>query len=351
MANRLTYHSGYRNAMGKAYNSKHDQREAFSKKPRQADRGRATQNVYWDYGKKLGGATFSENETLFYQRFLGPTIERKNKKAIERRQYGRTQTVAQYKEKHPPEEVLLYLGTENVNVEALEAVFRDFRAWLMSDGWDREKGGIMPLNAALHLDETTPHIHFRQVYLCKGKDGGWEVSQNKALEALGYQRPDPTKPTGKYNNAKMTFTAACRGKLQELARSYGVELETEPLPKTEVGLPLKEYVQREQAREAAAAEQRAAREAIDGLEADIADLEDEKADAAEDLERLRRSTRRELEVREQKREEAKEQGYRDGYTAGVQDGAQSALGRLNERLRERREKEKEEQEDLEHEGR
>lgn len=349
MANRLTYHSGYRNAMGKAYNSTHNQREGFSKP--EGDTRRA-QNVYWNYAVAVDGADFSKSETVFYKTHLGPGIQARNQKAKDRRQYGRIQTVAAYKEKHPPEEVLLYLGTENVDVAALQAVFDDFREWIGTACWDDKKRcGVKLLNAALHMDETTPHIHIRQVYLYQDKDGYCQVSQNKALEGLGIERPDTTKPVGKYNNAKMTFTSVCRDKLHELARLHGVELETEPLPKTEVGLPLKEYVQREQAREAAAEEQRAARKAIDGLEADIADLEEEKADVAEDLERLRRSTRRELEVREQKREEAKEQGYRDGYTAGVQDGAQSALGRLNERLRERREKEEQEQEDLEHEGR
>lgn len=350
MANRLTFHSGYRNAMGKAYNSKHNQREKFSK-PQKGDTP-PPKNVYWDYAASLGGETFSENEMLFYKRYLGPHIKRQNDKNKARRQYGRCETVAGYKEKHPPQEDLIYLGTKNANVAALEAVFLDFRAWLVSDCWDKARGGYMPLNGAMHLDEKTPHIQLRGVYLYRDKAGDWQVSQNKALEVLGYQRPDPTKPVGRMNNAKMSFTAACREKLFELARLHGVELETEPLPKNEVGLPLGEYVQREQAREAAAEEQRAARKAIDGLEADIADLEEEKADVAEDLERLRRSTRRELEVREQKRKEAQEQGYRDGYTAGVQDGAQSALGRLNEQLRKRREEEEqEEQEDLEHEGR
>ena len=353
MANRLTYHSSYRNAMGKAHNSTHNQRQAF-KKLLQSDRRRNAENVYWDYGKKLGGSTFSENEKLFFERFLGPTIQRKNKTAIDRRQYGRTQTVAQYREKHPPEEVLLYLGTDNVDVAALEAVFKDFRAWLMSDCWDTDKGGIMPLNAALHLDETTPHIHFRQVYLCRDKAGGWEVSQNKALAALGYQRPDTSKPVGKYNNAKMTFTAACRDKLFELARTHGVELETEPLPKNEVGLPIGEYVQREQAREAAAAEQQAARQAIEGLEAEIADLEDERDDVRDELERSRRSYGKEKAALEQKRKAAEDEAEvileaarkeaQELKETAIRDGAESALGRMHTRMRQQAQ-EAQEQED------
>ncbi len=39
-------------------------------------------------------------------------------------------TIEQYREKHPPEETLLYIGTKNVDVAALKAVFEDFREWL-----------------------------------------------------------------------------------------------------------------------------------------------------------------------------------------------------------------------------
>lgn len=343
MAQRLTMHSGYRNAMGKAYNSKHDQREKFSK-PQNGDT-QPPENVYWDYASGLGGETFSENENRFFKKYLGPHIERQNKKAIERRQYGRTQTVAGYKEKHPPEEVLLYLGTENVDVAALEAVFRDFKTWLVSDCWDKETGGVMPLNAALHLDETTPHIHMRQVYLYRDKAGDWQVSQNKALEALGYERPDTSKPVGRMNNAKMTFTATCREKLLELARIHGVELETEPLPRNEVGLPIGEYVQRQQAREAAAAEQQAARQTIEGLEADIAELEDEKQDVREEIEKARGTYSKELKAREQKRKDAEQEAKeiledarkeaRELKEIAIREGAESALGRLNTMTRER----------------
>lgn len=357
MAERLTFHSGYRNAMGKAYNSKHNQREGFSK-PQKGDTPRPP-NVYWDFGEKLGGATFSENEMLFYKRFLGPHIKRQNEKNKAARHYERCETVASYKEKHPPQEDLIYLGRKNANAGALEPVCRDFIRWLRSDCWDKETGGVMPLNGALHWDETSAHFQLRLVYLYRDKAGDWQVSQNKALAALGYAPPDPTKPVGKKNNAKMTFTAACREKLFELARNYGVELETEPLPKDEVGLPLKDYIQREQAREAAAAEQQAAQEVIAGLNEDIAELEEDKADVADELERLRRSTVREKAARDEKREAAEkqaneiiEQAKKDAkqlksqaWELGAREGAASVMGQLNKRLREEDEDEEQEGQD------
>lgn len=347
MANRLTFHCGYRNQLGKAYNSKHNQREKFAK-PQKGDTP-PPENVYWDYLKALGGETFSENEMAFYSRYLTPHIRRQNEKNKNRRQYGRYQTVGSYKEKHPPQESLIYLGTHDVDVAALEAVFKDYVTWL-KQSWDKERGGVMPLNAALHLDETTPHIQFRQAYLYRDTAGDWQVSQNKALEVMGYERPDVTKPVGRQNNAKMTFTAVCREKLFELARSYGVELLTEPLPKDEVGLPLPEYIQRQQAREAWEAEKQAMEAQREQLTADVAELEDDKQDAAEELGRIRRNTGKELKAIEERRKKAQEQGYKDGFVLGAAQGERSALGQMNRRLREA-DLEGEEQEEIEHEGR
>lgn len=277
MGNRLTFHGAYRNALGKALNKKHNQREGFEK-----ESGKGYLNEYFDfYAENLGGKTFSENEDLFYKEYLGPTIKSKNDKAVKNRQYGRTQTVAQYQEKHPPQEWLMYLGTQNVNRDDLEAVLGDYLEWLSINCWDDEKGGVCPLNAALHMDEKTPHVHLRMVYLAKGKDGEWEVSQNKALAVLGYQAPDPSKPIGKHNNAKMTFTAACREKLFEIAKSHGLQLQEDPLPENEVGLPIGEYVQREKAREAAAAEKAS-------LQAEIAELRQCKETVKNELEQLQK---------------------------------------------------------------
>ncbi len=247
--NRLTFHSGYRDKNGKAYNAKHNQRENFEK-PKNADR-----NAYWDYQQR-GTETFSESESLFYKQAFGDHVKAHNEKCKKRRQYARMITVEQYREKHPPEEVLLYLGTKNVDVAAFKAVFEDFRDWV-KEKCNTPTCGIELLNAALHMDETTPHIHIRQVYWYTNMDGNAEISQNKALEGLGFKRPDETSKSGRFNNAKQTFTAACRAKLFDIAKSHGVELIETPLPKKDVGLSIDEYREREQSRESWKQEQQA----------------------------------------------------------------------------------------------
>ena len=363
MAERLTLHKGYRGANGKAYNSHHNDREGFEK-PQKGDTP-PPENVYWDFTGFNPENSFSENEKRFYNKSFGGYLRRKNQNAKNRRQYGRMETMERYKEKHPPEETLLYIGTKDVDPQVLCDIFEEFTDWQVSQ-WKKGQGGFHLLNGALHLDERTPHVQFRGVWMYADKNGDWQVSQNKALEILGYERPDPSKPVSRMNNAKITYTAKCREVLFEIAKEHGVELETEPLPKDEVGLSLPEYIQRQKAREAAAAEQQAARQTIAALDADIADRKTTKAaldsdieELAEDKEfaewevkRVRQSAAKEQEYREKKRKEIIEQAEKDAKklleTAkkqadelredAIRNGATSALGRLNAM---RREEEKE----------
>lgn len=81
---------------------------------------------------------------------------------------------------------------------------------------------------ALHLDEGTPHINERHVFDCENKYGEIAPQQEKALEALGFELPKPDKPLGRYNNRKITFDAACRTMLFEIAKRHGLELDEVP---------------------------------------------------------------------------------------------------------------------------
>ena len=84
------------------------------------------------------------------------------------------------------------------------------------------------LDFALHMDETTPHIHERHVFDCENKYGELCPQQEKALEALGIPLPDPDKPRGRNNNRKMTFDLICRNLLFDVCRQYGLEIEEAP---------------------------------------------------------------------------------------------------------------------------
>lgn len=84
------------------------------------------------------------------------------------------------------------------------------------------------LNWSLHLDESTPHIHERHVFDCKNAYGEIFPQQEKALETLGFELPNPEKKAGRFNNRKMVFDATCRILLFDICKKHGLELEEEP---------------------------------------------------------------------------------------------------------------------------
>ena len=84
------------------------------------------------------------------------------------------------------------------------------------------------LDWSLHLDESTPHIHERHVFDCENRYGEVAPQQEKALEALGFDLPNPDQKPGKLNNRKMTFDAACRAMLFDICERHGLHLDHEP---------------------------------------------------------------------------------------------------------------------------
>lgn len=109
---------------------------------------------------------------------------------------------------------------------------------------------------ALHLDEGTPHIHERHVFDCKNRYGELCPQQEKALEELGFELPDPSKPKGKHNNRKQTFDAVCRTLLFDISRKHGVHLEQEPSYGGRAYLEKQDYILMKQKEQLAVQEQK-----------------------------------------------------------------------------------------------
>ena len=125
----------------------------------------------------------------------------------------------------PNKERIYQLGTldEHASGEVLLAVVTEFIEEFKAKYGDH----VHVLDWALHLDESTPHIHERHVFDCENKYGEVAPQQEKALEALGFDLPDPDKPLSRRNNRKITFDAACRKMLFEIAKRHGLDLEEE----------------------------------------------------------------------------------------------------------------------------
>ena len=104
--------------------------------------------------------------------------------------------------------------------------------------------------------------------------------QEKALEALGFDLPDPAKPLSRSNNRKITFDAACRKMLFEIAKRHGLELEKEAEYGNRQYLEKQDYILAKQKEQLAAQQNR-----LDELTLKVNDMEaliDEVSAAAYD---------------------------------------------------------------------
>ena len=166
-------------------------------------------------------------ERQFYETHYSEFIEKQNERNAKIRHTERNRSIPDLlsSRKTCPEETIYQFGTldEHASVEDLVLVVTEF----MSEFHGRFGTHVHLLDWALHLDESTPHIHERHVFDCENKYGEGAPQQEKALEALGFELPDPAKPLSRRNNRKITFDAACRKMLFEIAKRHGLELEEE----------------------------------------------------------------------------------------------------------------------------
>ena len=234
---KLTRHNGRAGTHG-TYNPKHNDRSFNLANSEHIDPERAKGNIYWDcfHGFRSAldpqdlddlAATFSEVEQQFYENRYSEFIEKQNERNAEIRQTERNRSIPDLlsSRKTCPEETIYQLGTkdDHASGEVLLAVVTEFIEEFKARFGDH----VHVLDWALHLDESTPHIHERHVFDCENKHGEVAPQQEKALEALGFDLPDPDKPLSRRNNRKITFDATCRKMLFEIAKRHGLDLEEE----------------------------------------------------------------------------------------------------------------------------
>ena len=234
---KLTRHNGRAGTHG-TYNPKHNDRSFDLANSEHIDPERAKGNIYWDcfHGFRSAldpqdpndlAATFSDVERQFYESHYSEFIERQNERNAKIRHTERNRSISDLlsSRKTCPEETIYQLGTkdDHASSEVLLAVVTEFIEEFKARFGDH----VHVLDWALHLDESTPHIHERHVFDCENKYGEVAPQQEKALEALGFDLPDPAKPLSRRNNRKITFDAACRKMLFDIAKRHGLELEEE----------------------------------------------------------------------------------------------------------------------------
>ena len=240
---RATRHNGRSGKHG-VYNPKHNDRKFDIANSEHIDAEREKQNIYWDcyrgyvqnpsdetlrnWGAVEPEASFHDIEKMYDEDHYSDFIKGQNARNEKNRHPERNRTTEDLlKNKMTcPEETIFQIGKEGEHISG-EQLFH------IADSFMKRFEGMFGdhvhiLNFALHMDETTPHIHERHVFDCDNKYGELCPQQEKALEALGIPLPNPDKPRGRNNNRKMTFDLICRNLLFDVCRQYGLDIEEVP---------------------------------------------------------------------------------------------------------------------------
>lgn len=236
MAKRLTRHNGRAGKDG-VYKATHNDRNFHTEHADHIDGKRIQQNIYWDCYRGVTypaqqdrEVSFADVEKSFYLNRYSDYLDRQHERNAKRRHSERDRSVDDLlaDKRFCPEETIYQVGTmeDSVSPDVLLEIVGEFMMEL-----ERRFGEhVHVIDWALHLDESTPHIHERHVFDYTNQYGEIQPAQEKALEALGFELPDPEKKLGRTNNRKMVFDATCRVMLFDICKRYGLTLEEEPDP-------------------------------------------------------------------------------------------------------------------------
>lgn len=250
---RATIHNGRTNHLG-AFTPKHNDRNFNIKNAEHIDPERVRNNRYWNWtGKEI---TFEAAEQIFYEKYIRKHLDAQNTRYRAQRHAERAKTMDEYRRSPQtcPEEVILQIGKLGDTIPA------DMMARIIQEqiNWEQQTfPGVRVLDVALHMDEQgAPHIHERRAWVYTDKNGNTAISQNKSLEQMGVELPNPDRPRGRFNNRKQTFSKRCREHLLQICREHGLEIEEIPQEKSRSGRTLEDYQAGEAEKRAADAERR-----------------------------------------------------------------------------------------------
>lgn len=250
---RATIHNGRTSHLG-AFTPKHNDRNFNINHAEHIDPERVKNNRYWNWtGKEI---TFEAAEQAFYEKYIRKHLDAQNARYRAQRHAERAKTMDEYRRSPQtcPEEVILQIGKLGDTIPA------DMMARIIQEqiNWEQKQfPGVKVLNVALHMDEQgAPHIHERRAWVYTDKEGNLAISQNKSLEQMGVELPNPNKPRSRFNNRKMSFSRMCREHLLQICREHGLEIEEIPQEKSRSGRTLEDYQAGEAEKRAAEAERR-----------------------------------------------------------------------------------------------
>ena len=237
MGMKATRHNGRAGKHG-VYDPKHNDRRFDVENSEHINPEMTKYNVYWDCYQgyslpneedKRARFTFTEIEKAFYVKNYSDHVDGQNERNRKSRHTDRNKTIDGMlaNSKTCPEETLLQLG--NIDGAVTPDVLAQISAEYFEEFNKRYGSHVHILDWALHLDETTPHIHERHVFDAVNQYGELCPQQEKALEELGFELPNPDKKKGKFNNRKMSFDEECRKLFISICQKHGLEIDVEPV--------------------------------------------------------------------------------------------------------------------------
>lgn len=250
---RATIHNGRTSHLG-AFTPRHNDRSFNISHAEHIDPERVKLNRYWNWtGKEM---TFEDAERTFYEKHIRQHLDAQNARYRAQRHAERVKSMDEYRRSPQtcPEEVILQIGKLGNTIPA------DMMARIIQEqiNWEQQQfPGVKVLDVALHMDEQgAPHIHERRAWIYTDKDGNLAISQNRSLEQMGVELPNPDKPRSRFNNRKQVFSRMCREHLLQICREHGLEIEEIPQEKSRNGRTLDDYKAGEAEKRAAEAERR-----------------------------------------------------------------------------------------------
>ncbi len=261
---RVSRHNGRAGKHG-VYNPKHNDRQFDVAHAENIQQSRTSLNLYWDWQNGLRNheqnqsgknPSFNQVERDFYEQRYSAYLAGQTARNVKAGHAKRNRTVDDLLSdaRICPEETIYQIGKEgdcpppNVLLE----IVHEF----MDAIQDRFGSHVHVLDWALHLDETSPHIHARQVFDIENRYGEIEPKQEKALEALGIPLPYPEKKPGRQNNRKITFDSMCRELLLNICEEHGLSVERGAIYGGQVHREKNDYIIQAQRQKIAELEQR-----------------------------------------------------------------------------------------------
>lgn len=181
-------------------------------------------NRYWDAINGDDSTDFDLAELEVYEHLFREYLDLKNEKAIKARHPERVMTMDQYRKapRSRPQEVIFQVG-DHLRHIAAELLWQIACAYRLL--FEQIYGRICRiLNMALHVDEATPHVHIRRVWIYRDSETGLHcVNRNQALTQNVWLNPYQT--TNKFYNVTTEFSREDRLLAAQVCKAYGVEVD------------------------------------------------------------------------------------------------------------------------------